>query len=147
MLLMENSSSVPPLPSFQKVPPGLTLPACKLPATSPLSCSSCPLHLSRLLPAQIRNILLPRPPSPLPPWLLPASVNNHFPRVRSASGKQFEHRGVRNYSSHPRCLTRFDRREYRQCSSHAYQLPSFFSQRSRGRRFSGVPYSASDSFA
>ena len=54
--------------------PSRTLTSSMLPATSPLPCSSCPLHLPWLLPVPIRKIFLPRPPSPLAPRLLPASV-------------------------------------------------------------------------
>ena len=147
MLLVENSSLVPPLPSFHEVLAGLSLPACKLPVTSPLPCSSCPLHLPWLLPAPIKKILLPRLPNPLPPWLLPASVRKTRSPSPPSLGPQFEHHGVGNYSFLPRCSTRFDRRGYRQCSPHAYQPTTLFSQRCRGRRFSGVPCSASGSLA
>ena len=67
MLLMEYSSLVPPPPSFRKVPAGLSVPACKLPAISPLLSSSCPLHLPWLLPASVIYIFFPAPAQPLAP--------------------------------------------------------------------------------
>ena len=69
-------------------------------------------------------------PTPAQPLASLASAGigqkKHFSRARSASGTQFEHRSVGNYSFRPRCPTRFDRRGYRQCSPQTYQPTSFF---------------------
>ena len=104
------------------------------------------MHLPRLLPASVRKIF----PRARRASCLPGCrrrSEKHFPRARSVSGTQFEHHGVGNNSFRPRCSNRFGRDGQIQYSPHTYQPTRFFSQRSRGRRFSGVPCSASGSLA
>ena len=82
-----------------------------------------------------------------PPLASDGGGQKNKSRARPASGNQFGHHGVGNNPFLHRCSNRFSRRGYRQCRPHAYQPTTIFSQRSHGRRFSGVPCSASGSLA
>ena len=102
-----------------------------------------------LAPAGVgeKNIF-PAPAQPLAPLASAgAGQEKHFSLAHPASGTQFEHHGAGNNPFRSRCSNRFGRRGYRQYSPHAYQPTTIFSQRSHGRRFSGVPCSASGSLA